>query len=73
MDIDSYDHVEDERNGAASNSDRYLTPVEYQVISVSNCPLNRARKYTSICLDTSPAFKFGTLHHFPLATPLHLP
>ncbi|KAI0286694.1 hypothetical protein BGY98DRAFT_941490 [Russula aff. rugulosa BPL654] len=26
MDIDSYDHVEIERNGAASNSDRYITP-----------------------------------------------
>ena len=33
MDIDSYDHVEIERNGAASNSDRYITPVEYQSLS----------------------------------------
>jgi hypothetical protein len=31
MDIESYDHVEAERNGTATNSDRYITPVEYQV------------------------------------------
>ena len=31
MDIESYDHVEAERNGTATISDRYITPVEYQV------------------------------------------
>jgi hypothetical protein len=35
MDIDPYNHVETGLNGAASNPDRYLTPVEYHVTSRS--------------------------------------
>jgi hypothetical protein len=38
MDIESYDHVEAERNGTASNSDRYITPVEYQVNLYADVP-----------------------------------
>lgn len=34
MDIDSYDHVEAELNGAATSPDRYATPVEYHVTSL---------------------------------------
>ena len=74
MDIDSYDHVEVERNGAAGNPDRYITPVEYQVpLLMLICPLNCVRNCASICLDMSLAFKSGTLLHSPLAMPLPLP
>ena len=31
MDVDSYNHVEVERNGTTSYSDSNLTPVEYRV------------------------------------------
>jgi hypothetical protein len=73
MDIDSYDHVEIERNGAASISDRYITPVEYQVLLMLICPLNLVRYCSSICLDMSLAFKSGILPHSPPAMPLPLP
>ena len=63
MDIDSYDNVEIENNGAASNSDRYITPVEYQVPLMLICPLILVRNCASICLDMSLAFKSGTLLH----------
>ena len=73
MDIDSYDNVEIESNGAASNSDRYITPVEYQVPLMLICSLNLVRNRASICLDMSLAFKSGTLLHSPPAMPLPLP
>jgi hypothetical protein len=73
MDIDSYDNIEIESNGAASNSDRYITPVEYQVPLMLICPLNYVRNCASICLDMSLAFKSGTLLHSPPAMPLPLP
>ena len=73
MDIDSYDYVEIERNAAASNSDRYITPVEYHVPLMLICSLNLVRNCASIYLDMSLAFKSGILLHSPPAMPLPLP
>jgi hypothetical protein len=38
MDVDSYNHVEVERNGTASYSDSHLTPVEYRVPLYDSLP-----------------------------------
>lgn len=72
MDIDSCDLLDIERNGAASNSDRYITPVEYHVL-VLICPLNFVRYCSSIYLDMSLAFKSGILLHSLPAMQLPLP
>ena len=71
MDVDSDDHLEVERNGTTSNSDSYLTHVEYRVPRVFD--LNELINVLSIYLDISLTSRSGTSRRFLPATPLPRP